>query len=178
MCKKEWQRATWKYITAQRAVSPKIHLAQISINLVTFILFFMSCLSEKTIRAPKIRTSDKGMFSNRFWIFTLVLRGKKEWKVCSYFCGFVSLRQIFFFTFGNHKLAELCVLRMLTSQRDWEKSLLLKENVKKSYLESRGQVVLEEPEFDWSFGVLQNRQHHNPERGWRDWGRRTLRTKN
>lgn len=36
---------------------------------------------------------------------------------------------------------------------------------KKFYLESRGQVVLEEPEFDWSFGVLQNRQHHNPERG-------------
>lgn len=36
--------------------------------------------------------------------------------------------------------------------------------VKKSYLESRGQVVLEEPELDRSFGVLQNWQHHNPER--------------
>lgn len=33
------------------------------------------------------------------------------------------------------------------------------------YLESWGQVVLEEPELDWSFCVLQHRQHHDPGRG-------------
>lgn len=32
-----------------------------------------------------------------------------------------------------------------------------------SYLERRGQVVLEEPELNGSFGVFQNWQHHNPE---------------
>lgn len=35
---------------------------------------------------------------------------------------------------------------------------------KHTYLESWGQVVLEEPELDRSFGVLQHWQHHDPER--------------
>ena len=40
---------------------------------------------------------------------------------------------------------------------------------KKSYLESRREVVLEEPELDGSFGVLENRQHHDPEKEQKDW---------
>lgn len=38
-------------------------------------------------------------------------------------------------------------------------------SLKYTYLESWGQVVLEEPELDRSFGVLQHWQHHDPETG-------------
>lgn len=51
--------------------------------------------------------------------------------------------------------------KLQLSARQWIKESW---SLKYTYLESWGQVVLEEPELDRSFGVLQHWQHHDPER--------------
>lgn len=68
-------------------------------------------------RASKIRTKViKGCLVIRDFYSCCERKGRI--KGMSLFLWICESKKIFFFEFGNHKLAELCVLRMLPSQRD------------------------------------------------------------